>query len=114
MMLTAARHLVQLQDEMLDISRIETQTLSLSMEAVPVHDLIADTLELVRPLALSRGVRLDPPPPPDSSQYVHADEQRLRQVLLNLLSAGWPGGISPPGSHRTERESLPSLRSSHP
>ena len=27
--------------------------------------------------------------------------------------AGWPGGISPPGSHRTERESLPSLRSSH-
>ena len=28
--------------------------------------------------------------------------------------AGWPGGISPPGSHRTERDSLPSLRSSHP
>ena len=28
-------------------------------------------------------------------------------------AAGWPGGISPPGSHRTERESLPSLRSSH-
>jgi hypothetical protein len=27
--------------------------------------------------------------------------------------AGWPGGISPPGSHRTERDSLPSLRSSH-
>ena len=27
--------------------------------------------------------------------------------------AGWPGGISPPGSHGTERESLPSLRSSH-
>ena len=28
--------------------------------------------------------------------------------------AGWPGEISPQGSHRTERESLPSLRSSHP
>jgi len=28
--------------------------------------------------------------------------------------AGSPGGISPPGSHRSERESLPSLRSSHP
>jgi hypothetical protein len=27
---------------------------------------------------------------------------------------GWPGGIAPPGSHRTERDSLPSLRSSHP
>jgi hypothetical protein len=30
-----------------------------------------------------------------------------------ISPAGWPGGISPPGSHRTERESLPSLRSSH-
>src|SRR6266849_5625960 len=30
-----------------------------------------------------------------------------------VAAAGWPGGISPPGSHRTERESLPSLRSSH-
>ena len=28
--------------------------------------------------------------------------------------AGSPGGISPPGSHRTERDSLPSFRSSHP
>ena len=28
--------------------------------------------------------------------------------------AGWPGGISPLGFHRTERDSLPSLRSSHP
>jgi len=27
---------------------------------------------------------------------------------------GWPGGISPPGSHGTERDSLPSFRSSHP
>ncbi len=27
--------------------------------------------------------------------------------------AGWPGGIPPPGSHRTERDSLPSFRSSH-
>ena len=26
---------------------------------------------------------------------------------------GWPGGLAPPGSHRTERDSLPSLRSSH-
>ena len=29
-------------------------------------------------------------------------------------TVGWPRGISPLGSHRTERDSLPSLRSSHP
>jgi hypothetical protein len=40
---------------------------------------------------------------------------RLTKLFADqgLFSAGWPGGISPPGSHRTERDSLPSLRSSH-
>jgi nucleotide-binding universal stress UspA family protein len=34
--------------------------------------------------------------------------------LQDAMTAGSPGGISPPGSHRSERESLLSLRSSHP
>jgi len=33
---------------------------------------------------------------------------------MRAAQAGSPGGISPPGSHRTERDSLPSFRSSHP
>jgi len=86
MMLKAARHLLVLLDEVVDISSIETRGLSLSMEAVPVAGLITDALELVQPLAMSRGVHLDPAPPLASRWYVHADHQRLRQVLLNLLS----------------------------
>jgi signal transduction histidine kinase/ActR/RegA family two-component response regulator len=86
MMLKAARHLLVLLDEVVDISSIETRGLSLSMEAVPVAGLITDALELVQPLAMSRGVHLDPAPPLASRCYVHADHQRLRQVLLNLLS----------------------------
>src|SRR5260370_25226511 len=86
MMLKAARHLLVLLDEAVDISRMETRGLSLSLEAVPVAGLITDALELVQPLAMSRGVHLDPASPPASRRYVHADHQRLRQVLLNLLS----------------------------
>jgi hypothetical protein len=41
------------------------------------------------------------------------DELAGMRVRDDLWHAGWPGGISPPGSHRTERDSLPSLRSSH-
>jgi signal transduction histidine kinase/ActR/RegA family two-component response regulator len=85
MMLKAARHLLMLLDEVLDISRMEARNLSLSMEAVPVHRLITDALELVRPLSLARGVHLDPAPQV-ASQHVHADHQRARQILLNLLS----------------------------
>jgi signal transduction histidine kinase/ActR/RegA family two-component response regulator len=86
MMTEAAKHLRQLLDEVLDISRIEAGQLSLSIEAVDVEGVITDALEVIRPLAISRGVHLDPPPRLPSSQYVAADLQRLRQVLLNLLS----------------------------
>jgi len=51
---------------------------------VPVSGVIADALDLIRPLSASHGVHLDPPPP--AAQHVFADQRRLRQVLLNLLS----------------------------
>jgi signal transduction histidine kinase/ActR/RegA family two-component response regulator len=86
MILKAGRHLLHLLDDVLDISRIEAGHLSLSLEAVPVADVVADALDLVRPLASARSVRLAPTPAMPASQYVLADHQRLRQVLLNLLS----------------------------
>ena len=86
MMLKAAQQLQQLLDEVLDISRSDSGELSLSIEAVPVQDVIADAIELIRPLGLSRGIHLDPPPRLPDSLYVAADGQRLRQVLINLLS----------------------------
>jgi signal transduction histidine kinase/ActR/RegA family two-component response regulator len=96
MMLQAARQLLQLLDEVLDVSSGDAGGLSLSIDAVPVQDVIADALDLIRPLALSRGVHLDPPPQLAASQYAAADLQRLRQVLINLLSNAikynYPGG----------------------
>jgi signal transduction histidine kinase/ActR/RegA family two-component response regulator len=96
MMLRASRHLVQLMDEAGDVAQIENRTLTLSMEAVPVHGVIADVIEMIRPLALAEGVQIDPPPRPATSQYIRADEQRFRQIMLNLLSNAvkynYPGG----------------------
>lgn len=85
MMLKAARHLLLLLDDVLDISRMEGRNLSLSMEAVPVQALITDALQLAGPLSIARGVHLHPAPPSDGL-HIHADHQRARQVLLNLLS----------------------------
>src|SRR5450755_3255645 len=96
MTLQASRHLVQLMDEAGDVAQIEDRTLTLSMQAVPIHSVIADVIEMIRPLALAEGVQIDPPPRPAASQYVCADEQRIRQIMLNLLSNAvkynYPGG----------------------
>jgi signal transduction histidine kinase/ActR/RegA family two-component response regulator len=86
MVLKAGRHLLALLDDVLDISRIEGGHLSMSMEAVPIGPLLADALDLARPLADASEVHLQPAPTLPAELCVAADHQRLRQVLLNLLS----------------------------
>ena len=84
MIVKAARHLAAFMDDVADVSRAQASKLSLSLEPAPAGAVIADALDLIRPLAASHGVHLDPAPP--ASQHVVADQRRLRQVLLNLLS----------------------------
>lgn len=82
----AGKHLLRLVDEVLDISRIETGDLALSVEPVDVRSLVDDAIELVQPMAEGRGVTIHPPVITERSGYVRADGQRLKQVLINLLS----------------------------
>jgi signal transduction histidine kinase/CheY-like chemotaxis protein len=82
----AGRHLLQLVDEVLDISRIEAGEISLSVEQVPVAPLLHEAIELIAPLAQGRGVTLQTPQIAEGSGYARADSQRLKQVVINLLS----------------------------
>jgi PAS domain S-box-containing protein len=84
--LTAGRHLLNLINEVLDISRIESGTLQLSLEPVCIEEAISEALDLMRPLAAERSIALGANETLDSTTYVLADRQRLKQVLLNLLS----------------------------
>ncbi len=85
---TAGRHLLGLINEVLDISRIEAGRVELSLEPVCVADVADETLSLIKPLAGERGVELHGVSPghPLHGEYVMADRQRFKQVLLNLLS----------------------------
>jgi signal transduction histidine kinase/ActR/RegA family two-component response regulator len=80
------RHLLELINEVLDISRIETGTLPLSPEPVLVSDLMHDTLTLMRPLADHRNIHLVGGDGSIASIHVLADRQRLKQVMLNLIA----------------------------
>ncbi len=84
--LRAGRHLLDLIDEVLDIARIESGHLELTMTAVPVPDIVNDAVELTRHLADSADVTVHVAIEPGSAVRIKADRQRLLQVLLNLLS----------------------------
>jgi len=83
--LKGGRHLLALIDEVLDISRIEADKLSLSCEAVSVLAVVTETTDLMKPIAAQEGISVFVQSCPDDV-FVHADHQRLKQVVLNLLS----------------------------
>jgi two-component system sensor histidine kinase/response regulator len=83
---SAGRHLLDLINEVLDISRIEAGRMELSVEAVPLRLVLAETLDLIRPMAADRRIELSAPDDLDNDWHVLADRQRLKQVLLNVLS----------------------------
>jgi PAS domain S-box-containing protein len=83
--LSAGRHLLDLINEVLDISRIESGQLTLSAEPVEVGDAIAEVVALVTTQADRQHVTVTNAHAA-CEQYVMADRQRLRQVLLNLTS----------------------------
>ncbi|HWJ98359.1 MAG TPA: ATP-binding protein, partial [Acidimicrobiales bacterium] len=83
--LKGGRHLLDLINEVLDISRIESGTLQLSSEPVSVATVIADVVQLAAPLAAADGITLVAGPPPSDGTHVLADHQRLIQILLNLV-----------------------------
>jgi signal transduction histidine kinase/ActR/RegA family two-component response regulator len=83
--LAAGRHLLALINELIDIARIESGELSLSVEPVLVRPLAEETCQLMATLAAERsiGISLCSPEP---GLAVLADQQRLRQILVNLVS----------------------------
>jgi PAS domain S-box-containing protein len=86
--LKGGRHLLELINEVLDLARIEAGRLHLSLEPVSLRLVCSEVCDLVRPLAERHGIRLEATCARAEERYVRADNQRLRQVLLNLLANG--------------------------
>jgi signal transduction histidine kinase/DNA-binding response OmpR family regulator len=80
----AGLHLLELINDILDLSRVEAGRLELRHEEIVVALLLAETLGTVRPLAEAKGLALEAELPP--SLMAEVDAARLRQVAYNLLS----------------------------
>jgi PAS domain S-box-containing protein len=81
----AGRHLLELINEVLDIARIESGRLELSLEPVRVCEAFQEVISLLRPLASQRNVELICEEEHGEAAFAFADRQRFIQVLLNLV-----------------------------
>jgi signal transduction histidine kinase len=83
--LGAGRHLLALINDILDLSKIEAGRMELQVESFVFAPLIADVVRTIEPLATKNGnqvaVKCD-----GAIGTLHADQMRLRQALLNLMS----------------------------
>ena len=82
----AGQHLLSLINEVLEISRIETGRIQLSVEPVCVGDALSEVLDIIRPLASQRRMQIERNDFVSVETNILADRQRLKQVLLNILS----------------------------
>jgi GAF domain-containing protein/CheY-like chemotaxis protein len=83
--LRAARHLLALINDILDLSKIEAGRMELHLESFPLVPTIEDVAKTVEPMAAKNANRMVIDCPPDFGT-IHADQTRLRQALLNLAS----------------------------
>ena len=83
--LAAAKHLLELINDILDMSKIASGKMELALDTFPVEKLLNEVKTLIGPLAAKNGNRLDVVVDHTLTE-MKADERRVRQMLINLLS----------------------------
>lgn len=77
-------HLLQLINDILDLSKIEAGQLEMRSEEFPVKDALPEVLSTIHPLALAKNIRVEQKV--ECKSPVKADRVRFKQILYNLLS----------------------------
>jgi PAS domain S-box-containing protein len=83
--LQAGWHLLKLINEILDLAKVESGQVPMSEEPVLLTNVMLECQTMIEPHAQARGIRMSFPSH-DIPHYVLADETRLKQVLINLLT----------------------------
>jgi len=80
----ASDHLLQLINDILDLSKIEAGQLEIHCEDFRIMDAMPEVLSIIRPVAMAK--RIEVQHHLQAQQPVYADRVRFKQVLYNLLS----------------------------
>jgi len=82
----AGKHLLDLINEVLDLSQIETGDLKVRLESINIFTLKNEVIDLATSLAKENGVQIIDANKEGEALYVVADRTRLKQVLINLTT----------------------------
>jgi PAS domain S-box-containing protein len=99
----SAKHLLELINEVLDISKIESGRVDLDIESFAVAELAEEAIKVVTPLAQAKGLALATSVP--EGLRLESDRRRVKQVLMNLL--GNAVKFSDKGTVRLDVEACP-------
>ena len=100
----AAKHLLELVNDVLDLSKIEAGKIDLRLQPVLFPTIVEELFVTVRPLADKFGSKLALEFNEQESLQVVSDPRRVRQILLNLLSNAIKFGGGKPICVKIERE----------
>ncbi len=81
----SGEHLLKLIDEILELSKIESGAVSVSIESVDVYSAVMEAIEFVRPISMSHGIELLPEKP-KKPIFINVDRIKFNQIILNLFS----------------------------
>ena len=79
------KHLLNLINEVLDMAKIESGKMSLTIETVDLSELISDILDTTSGQAREKGIYLSLDSEVEESIVIQADQMRLRQIMINLV-----------------------------
>ncbi|MEB3283321.1 MAG: PAS domain S-box protein [Lyngbya sp.] len=82
----SGQHLLDLINDILDLSKIEAGKIELEITSVSLQELIDNSLIFIRQQAIKKQIKLKTEISSELDEGIYIDERRMRQALINLLS----------------------------
>ncbi|MEW6602460.1 MAG: ATP-binding protein, partial [Nitrospirota bacterium] len=82
----SGRHLLELINDVLDLSKVESGKMELELERVGVRALLEASMTMLKEKAMKHGIDLCIELEPEADIEIEADERKLKQIMFNLLS----------------------------
>ncbi|MGV7221337.1 MAG: CHASE4 domain-containing protein [Nitrospinales bacterium] len=83
---SSGRHLLELIDEILELSTIEAGQIKLIFEPASVATIIFDVLAFTKSFAEEHAIKISGPDEDLSNLFVYADETRIKEILINFMT----------------------------